>query len=240
MDRADGLDSKLARLGQKQVKPKVDLKGASEAYGWANKLTTSVADLGRQQARPSVFVNGLTAAQSRTSGLLADLRRVDSTDPRPTVGAPGLSTTQARTHNLLADLRRLDGETFTTKVRVLASGSGITVEGGSLMSIKLASGGYVSGPGTATSDSIRALLSNGEFVNNAQATKMWRPLLEAANRGLKPSQLASAMASSAPASSTAPAIHIEHFESYAQPNERAEVSVPRALRTLIWQTGLVS
>lgn len=33
-------------------------------------------------------------------------------------------------------------------------------------------GGGVKGPGTATSDSIPALLSNGEYVLNAEATKM--------------------------------------------------------------------
>ncbi len=36
-----------------------------------------------------------------------------------------------------------------------------------------ASGGYVSGAGTSTSDSIPAMLSNGEFVINARATKMY-------------------------------------------------------------------
>jgi tape measure domain-containing protein len=45
----------------------------------------------------------------------------------------------------------------------------------------LATGGHVSGAGTGTSDSIRALLSNGEFVVNAKATKQNRALLEAIN-----------------------------------------------------------
>ncbi len=49
-----------------------------------------------------------------------------------------------------------------------------------------ATGGYVSGPGTATSDSIPAMLSNGEFVINAQAAKRWRPFLEAINSGNVP------------------------------------------------------
>jgi hypothetical protein len=46
----------------------------------------------------------------------------------------------------------------------------------------LASGGYVSGPGTGTSDSIPALLSNGESVINAKATQMFRPLLSTINQ----------------------------------------------------------
>ncbi|MDS9593495.1 phage tail protein, partial [Pseudomonas sp. HTZ1] len=40
---------------------------------------------------------------------------------------------------------------------------------------------YVRGPGTGTSDSIPANLSNGEFVVNAAATKRNRALLEAIN-----------------------------------------------------------
>lgn len=46
-----------------------------------------------------------------------------------------------------------------------------------------ASGGYVSGPGSNTSDSIPARLSNGEFVVNAAATRRHRQLLEAINSG---------------------------------------------------------
>lgn len=42
-------------------------------------------------------------------------------------------------------------------------------------------GGMVRGPGTATSDSIPARLSNGEFVVNAASTAQYRPILEAIN-----------------------------------------------------------
>ena len=44
-----------------------------------------------------------------------------------------------------------------------------------------ADGGPISGPGTGRSDSIPAMLSNGEFVVNAGATKKYRPLLDALN-----------------------------------------------------------
>jgi hypothetical protein len=46
---------------------------------------------------------------------------------------------------------------------------------------RLASGGYVSGPGTSTSDSIPASLSNGEFVMNARSTSAFLPMLTAMN-----------------------------------------------------------
>ena len=46
----------------------------------------------------------------------------------------------------------------------------------------LAMGGYVSGEGTSTSDSIPALLSNGESVINAASTQMFKPLLSTINQ----------------------------------------------------------
>lgn len=48
--------------------------------------------------------------------------------------------------------------------------------------VKLASGGYVKGPGTATSDSVPAMLSNGESVMNARSTAMFAPLLSSLNQ----------------------------------------------------------
>lgn len=46
-----------------------------------------------------------------------------------------------------------------------------------------ATGGFVTGAGTATSDSIPAMLSDGEFVMNAAATSQHRSELEAMNSG---------------------------------------------------------
>jgi len=44
-----------------------------------------------------------------------------------------------------------------------------------------ASGGFVSGAGSGTSDSIPAMLSNGESVNNAETTRRFAPILSALN-----------------------------------------------------------
>jgi hypothetical protein len=46
---------------------------------------------------------------------------------------------------------------------------------------KRASGGMIYGPGTSTSDSIPAYLSNGESVINARSTMLFKPLLSAIN-----------------------------------------------------------
>lgn len=66
----------------------------------------------------------------------------------------------------------------TTVATVLAN---IATAISTVKSAKFAQGGKVSGPGTGTSDSVPALLSHGEYVMTAKATKMFEPLLEAMN-----------------------------------------------------------
>lgn len=51
----------------------------------------------------------------------------------------------------------------------------------SVKSAKFAEGGLVTGPGTGTSDSIPAQLSNGESVITAKATSMFAPILSSFN-----------------------------------------------------------
>lgn len=60
------------------------------------------------------------------------------------------------------------------------SGGGM-VKADAWSGLRLAGGGHVRGPGTSTSDSIPAMLSDGEFVVNARATAKHRRLLEAVN-----------------------------------------------------------
>jgi len=66
----------------------------------------------------------------------------------------------------------------------LGFASGGTVGGTSGASyVRAATGGAIRGPGSGTSDSIPAMLSNGEFVVRAQAARKFAPLLEAINSG---------------------------------------------------------
>lgn len=57
----------------------------------------------------------------------------------------------------------------------------------SVSAVGFADGGFVQGPGTGRSDSIPAMLSNGEFVINAMSTSQYLPLLKAINAGRVPS-----------------------------------------------------
>lgn len=66
----------------------------------------------------------------------------------------------------------------TTVATVLAN---VATAISTVKSAKFAEGGKVVGPGTGTSDSISAQLSNGEYVMTAKATKMFEPMLAAMN-----------------------------------------------------------
>lgn len=80
------------------------------------------------------------------------------------------------------------GDPYTKALRIAASVASITASFAtalrSINSAHFASGGFVSGPGSAVndrSDRIPAMLSNGEFVVNSTATANNRALLEAIN-----------------------------------------------------------
>lgn len=78
--------------------------------------------------------------------------------------------------------------------------------------VEAATGGLIRGPGTGTSDSIPARLSNGEYVVNAAATARNRDLLEAINSGKVAAFATGGLVGSAPAfrpaNDNAPTINI--------------------------------
>lgn len=72
-----------------------------------------------------------------------------------------------------------------------------------------AKGGPVRGPGTGTSDSIPAMLSNGEFVVNSEAAGAYGPLLQAINAGRMGAVPMSVPAASAGTRQSAPAMSMK-------------------------------
>ena len=76
------------------------------------------------------------------------------------------------------------GDPYTIAIRIAAALAAVTVAIAKAKSLGsgFSTGGYVSGAGTSTSDSITARLSNGESVMNAKATSMYAPLLSALNQ----------------------------------------------------------
>lgn len=82
--------------------------------------------------------------------------------------------------SIIADLARLAVQ--KAFVKILGGFS----EGGEVTAQSNAAGGYITGPGTGTSDDILSWLSNGEFVMNAAATRKYLPMLHAMNDNALP------------------------------------------------------
>lgn len=114
----------------------------------------------------------------------------------------------------------------TTVATVL---SNIATAVNTVKSAKFASGGKVVGPGSGTSDSVPAMLSNGESVLTAAATSMFAPLLssfnqmgggvpinvtESSNQALGEDMLARAVAKGV-MMAPAPVVSVEEFTSVA-------------------------
>lgn len=85
--------------------------------------------------------------------------------------------------NILGGIGKAGSGLFNGLGSLLGGGSNSGTVGATAgATFGFASGGRVSGPGTGTSDSILARLSDGEFVVNARAAAKHRPVLEAINQ----------------------------------------------------------
>ncbi|MFA7505297.1 MAG: phage tail length tape measure family protein [Burkholderiaceae bacterium] len=80
--------------------------------------------------------------------------------------------------SILADLARIAAQKFIFSLLGFSDGGLATTAAARK---GYATGGLISGPGTGTSDSILARLSDGEFVVNAEATRRFLPVLQAIN-----------------------------------------------------------
>lgn len=83
------------------------------------------------------------------------------------------------------------------------------------------SGGLALGPGTGTSDSIVARLSNGEFITRAAMTARWLPILEAINAGAPPAEVLALLASMLPAFAGGGLVSIDQLRNFARGIEGA-------------------
>lgn len=153
------------------------IKGAAETI---KEIFTSVTDLEQNAQRASDVTKTLVEPFEKAKQLIeavwialrASLQRI-TVDIANGV-ANQVSRMVADIERLLARLRAAAAEAR----RLRAQGSGGD-DGG-----RFASGGFVSGPGTGTSDSIPAWLSNGEFVVRAKAVREYGVrFLDALNRG---------------------------------------------------------
>ncbi|MFI7042590.1 hypothetical protein ACIBI0_38435 [Microbispora rosea] len=127
----------------------------------------------------SYGISGREAADAgvKTQGLINKINNLHSKKVDITANT---AAARAAVEALLARMMAIKNKTVTiTAVRVGDFSTSAPGAGRALH----ASGGYISGPGTGTSDSIPAMLSNGEYVINAAATARHRGLLESINAG---------------------------------------------------------
>lgn len=139
---------------------------AIAAQGMANGLNNATGLLG-------TFGGALGQGQ----GLLTGFNMIQSVLNTGTKPAEATST--------IAATSALTGLTASAiSAGAALSAMSVTSGGGGLFSYFLADGGPIVGAGTATSDSIPAMLSDGEYVLNAKAVRrVGRPLLDAINYG---------------------------------------------------------
>ncbi len=134
-------------------------------------------------AQARAFKRELALVAGQTDTLTGKLGALNQLHPRPTVKLQNVDTALSNLRHLNHEMRLFDGTraNATARVTVLQNGD-FKVVGGTLVA-HAATGGYITGTGTGTSDSIPARLSNGEYVVNAEETAQHRQLLDLINSG---------------------------------------------------------
>jgi len=128
------------------IQAKYDETGSLKA---ANRVRSQHIDNLREAAAAAGYDASETQHLLKKLGLLKPIRT--------TVKVDGVSAAANEAERLLAAMRRVTGVSGTPGFGAFFGGH--------------ATGGYISGPGTGTSDSIPAMLSDGEYVMTAKATK---------------------------------------------------------------------
>lgn len=186
------------KIGARQALQSGDIEGAKAQAQAALKMLQDLAAAGEntygfkgfiqelkaiEDQADSNVLDGMNAAfaetQEKAAQLKAELEKLKVVEVTPTI------TPEAEQALLkqMADLAALIGRQFVIQGRVLLPAPGELDDQGYAFVPnnppvpKFATGGRVNGPGTGTSDSILARLSNGEFVMRADAVSHYGPEL---------------------------------------------------------------
>lgn len=163
---------KLSRILQQQ---RGDLIAAGRAAGISEKdMRTYLRTLGLTPKLVNTIIkNNAPASEKDVNSLQDALNKVGSFFGRPKISVdPGNS--MGTINSVAAALRAINGTSATTYVRTIRLGAAAGAAAGALGN---AAGGYIRGPGTTTSDSIPAMLSDREFVVRAKAVDHYGPEL---------------------------------------------------------------
>ena len=174
----DGSTEKVANL-EKQIKLESDLLTIRQqtAELQVQEIETKVKD--QEEVLSDVSRAWLDYGRSVASGFGdAVVSIVDGSKSASKAFGDMVNQMLAQSLNLLAQWTAVFGLVSAWKGPVKGA------EAANKMVLGLATGGYVSGAGTSTSDSIPAMLSNGEYVMRASAVRqIGLPTLNAMNQG---------------------------------------------------------
>ncbi|WP_155649086.1 phage tail tape measure C-terminal domain-containing protein [Burkholderia cepacia] len=175
-----------ARRLQSVVQGYTDRLKAYDSYEQQrNQIRNSYSDQ-MSIAVTSLTQNGKTNAEAFAGGFTQAFGQVQSAmDTFITTGKANMADLTA---SILADFAKIAAnQAFSSLVGMgmgaLGFGSSAAGSTNFAGAFHLADGGHVTGAGTGTSDSIPAMLSNGEYVVNAASTSRYRGLLESINSG---------------------------------------------------------
>lgn len=152
------------------------LGGGSNGNGDEDPITTFQNTINRMTTGMDTATNTLSlfSGGTGTAGKLLGTYNIIQ-------GAINTGTKPAETATTVAATTGLAG--FTTSV-YMATAALQAMAASKFATFGFATGGYIAGPGTGTSDSIPAFLSNGEYVLTADAVQnVGLPLLDAMNSG---------------------------------------------------------
>lgn len=150
--------------------------GGSNGNGDEDPITTFQNTINRMTTGMDTATNTLSlfSGGTGTAGKLLGTYNIIQ-------GAINTGTKPAETATTVAATTGLAG--FTTSV-YMATAALQAMAASKFATFGFATGGYIMGPGTSTSDSIPAFLSNGEYVLTADAVQnVGLPLLDAVNSG---------------------------------------------------------
>lgn len=184
------LQNELLMLGQSELEQRINAELRRAGANATDEQKTSIRELVTAIETERTALQQLETALDNAKGLAKDFLGGLLSDLRSGVdGATALANAFGRLADRLLDmaLDALVNNLFSN----LMGGLGGGLFGGLLGFnqggvVEAATGGYIRGPGTGTSDSIPARLSNGEFVVRASETAKHRDLLEAINAGQVP------------------------------------------------------
>jgi tape measure domain-containing protein len=163
--------SPLEKKPEATAKGLLKEKADSVWVGLRDKFTAPFMDVNAETGKKEFSLEKLKSSLSESWGSFKGILSAGWNDLQ---GVLGMSW---------SDLGGLLSDSFSSVMSMFGGGGGGGSSSGifDMVSMFLADGGHVSGPGTGTSDSIPAMLSNGEFVVNSKATKRYAPLLRAIN-----------------------------------------------------------